>query len=144
MRTFRMRTLLDSQRSWVKGGRCQILLVLPEGTMKRKSLLTSDSLKQHLMRANYQAHVWRKALYSMQNLPPATQHGWRVEDGALLPVLMTKAPAPQGLLELTVCNCKKSACNRADCACKRIDMPCTEAGACMAQEMCQRCARHCC
>ena len=46
------------------------------------------------------------------SLPPAAQHGWRVEGGALQPVLMTKTPAPQGL-ELTASHCKKYACHQA-------------------------------
>lgn len=98
---------------------------------------TSDSLVQHMKRANYQSHVWKKALEAIQNLPPPAGHGWIVEGNALQPVLMTKDPAPRGLLELTVCHCRKSACRRADCACRANNMPCTESCSCMAQEMCE-------
>ena len=71
---------------------------------------TSDSLLQHIKRANYQAYIWRKALEQQQDLPSPNDHGWKTEDGVLQPVLMTKDPAPRALLELSFCHCKKSAC----------------------------------
>ena len=69
---------------------------------------TQDSLSLHGKRAHYQAMVWRKALESRQNLPPPTGNGWEVKDGILQPVLITKDPAPTGLVDLTVCHCKTS------------------------------------
>lgn len=98
---------------------------------------TSDSLLQHTKRANYQAYVWKRALEPVQNLPPADQHGWEVKDSCLQPILMTKPPGPECLLELTVCHCKKSACRRASCACRNSNMPCTEGCACFANEACE-------
>ena len=98
---------------------------------------TFDSLQQHMKRGNYQAYVWKRALEPTQSLPPAAGHGWKIQDGALQPVLMTKDPAPRGLPELTVCHCKKSLCRRADCTCRTNHMPCTEACACMAEETCE-------
>ena len=98
---------------------------------------TLDGLHQHTKRANYQAYIWKKALVAIQNLPSAAEHGWEIKSEVLQPVLLTKEPAPQGLLELTVFPCKKSECWRCDCACRSKDMPCTEACACMATENCQ-------
>ena len=72
-----------------------------------------------------------------QGLPTPEQHGWSISDGALQPVLMTKEPAPRGLVELTACRCKKSACRRAACSCRANGLACTEACACMANESCQ-------
>ena len=73
---------------------------------------TCDCLLQHLKRSNYQAFVWRHALEAMQDLEPPEGHGW-VRDGELLaPLLITKAPAPESLLELTTCKCKTSTCLR--------------------------------
>ncbi|KAK3746853.1 hypothetical protein QZH41_000042 [Actinostola sp. cb2023] len=67
---------------------------------------TSDSLRQHMNRASYQAYVWRCSLDAMQDLPSPEGHGWETdEDGTLKPVLMTKDPAPSSLLELTTCHC---------------------------------------
>ena len=81
---------------------------------------TADSLHQHLKRANFQAFVWKKSLVPIQDLPPPENHGWELENGILQPILMTKDPAPTGLLELTRCGCKN--CSRADCACKTNDL----------------------
>ena len=47
---------------------------------------------------------------------------------------MTKDPAPQGLVELTVCRCKKSSCRRRDCSCRNRDLICTEVCACLGNE----------
>ena len=37
---------------------------------------TSESLLQHIKRANYQAYVWRKALVPLQDLTTLTGNGW--------------------------------------------------------------------
>lgn len=73
---------------------------------------TSDSLQQHIKRANYQAYMWRKALVARQGLLSPDGHGWRVEDNALCPVLMTKLPAPASILELTNCQCLSQCAHR--------------------------------
>jgi hypothetical protein len=51
---------------------------------------------------------------------------------------MTKDAAPEGLAELVVCKCNKSACKSiARCVCRVNQMPCTEACGCMDDESCQ-------
>ena len=87
---------------------------------------TSDNLRLHLNRANYQAFVWRKSLVAMQELPSPEYHGWEIEDEALKPVSMNKDPAPRGIQTLTTCNCKKSEC-RSHCSCNINGLSCTEA-----------------
>ena len=50
---------------------------------------------------------------------------------------MSREPAPKGLLELTVCKCKKSGCKRSDlCPCRANEMCCTEACLCMSGDEC--------
>ena len=94
---------------------------------------TSDCLLQHLKQSNYQPFVWRYALEVMQNLEPPEGHGW-VRDGELLaPSLITKAPAPESLLELTMCKCKTSTCLR-NCSCNNTGLACTEGYYCMADD----------
>ena len=91
---------------------------------------TSDSLLQHLKRANYQAFVWRKALTPIQDLPQPESNGW-VRDGPLLkPVYMTKEPVPSSLLELTTCTCKGGC--QGNCSCSNTGLSCSEACYCMA------------
>ena len=83
----------------------------------RSNDLTPDSLQQQVKRGNYEVYVWKKALEPTKSLSPAAIHDWKVRDGALQHVLMTKDPAPRGLPELTVCHCNISTCHRADYTC---------------------------
>jgi hypothetical protein len=87
---------------------------------------TTDSLSLHVQRANYQSLVWRGALKAKQGLPSPDGLGWENKDDVLRPVLMTKAPAPTGLLELTTCGCKKSFCRRTTCLCRSNGQPCIQ------------------
>ena len=65
---------------------------------------TKDSLQYHMDRVIYQALVWKQTLQPMPNLPSPVGHAWELKDSNLEPVLMSKEPAPKGLLELTICN----------------------------------------
>ena len=99
---------------------------------------TSNSLRHHIERANYQTCVWKRCLNATQQLPSPVNNGWKKVDGVLEPLLMTKDPEPKGLLELTTCRCAKSFCRRDElCPCKAHEMPCTEACLCMNDESCQ-------
>ena len=98
---------------------------------------TSDSLAQHIKRANYQTHIWRKALEPMQNASSPDGHGWELRENHLYPVLMAQLKAPKAVAELAFCKCKISNCSRASCACHMNQMPCTEACGCMGDETCQ-------
>lgn len=94
---------------------------------------TSDCLLQHLKRSNYQAFVWRHALEAMQDLESPEGHGWLRDGELLVPLLITKAPAPESLLELTTCKCKTSACLR-NCSCNNTGLACTEGCYCTADD----------
>ena len=63
---------------------------------------TSDSLRQHMKRANYQTFIWRSSLVAIQNLQSPVGHEWELEDDCLKPVYMTKDPAPCSLIELII------------------------------------------
>ena len=87
---------------------------------------TSDSFIQHLKKANYQVLIWRKSLVGNQDLPEPQCSGWKEEDGVLCPILITSNPAPESIIELTTCNCKKSLC-QSTCSCAHNGLCCTEA-----------------
>ena len=81
---------------------------------------------------------WRHALEAMQDLEsPDLEspdgHGWVRDEKHLLPLLMTKAPAPESLLELTTCKSKTSSCLR-NCSCNNTGLSCTEGCYCMADD----------
>jgi hypothetical protein len=98
---------------------------------------TTDSLSLHVQRANYQSLVWRSALNAKQGLPSPDGLGWENKDDVLRPVLMTKAPAPTGLIELTSCRCKKSFCRRTACVCRSNGQPCIKSCMCMSDDNCE-------
>ena len=99
---------------------------------------TSDSLSHHINGAHYQAYVWKKSLCKEQDLRSPETNGWIVENGKILPSLMTKDSAPTSLLELTICKCNRSACKSDNlCQCKANLVPCTEACLCMNDGTCQ-------
>lgn len=76
---------------------------------------TTDNLRQHIQRANYQTAAWKHSLQAIVNMPSPVGNGWSFTDGHLIePTLMSKDPAPVGLLELTACKCAKSSCKRID------------------------------
>jgi hypothetical protein len=75
-----------------------------------------DSLKQHALRANYQAAIWRRSLEKDPNIPsPDAGHGWIMEDGQLDIEWMTGPPAPEVVLQLMSCKCKRQC--QPDCPC---------------------------
>ncbi|KXJ07094.1 hypothetical protein AC249_AIPGENE15324 [Exaiptasia diaphana] len=71
---------------------------------------TSNSIRLHIQRANYQTLMWKRCLQAKQELPCPNGNGWELTENGLKPVLMTQDAAPKGLAELTVCTCQKSSC----------------------------------
>ena len=94
---------------------------------------TSDSLCQHVKITNYQAFIWNRALAPLQEIPSPKGKGWKLDNGDLVPVLMTKSPASSGITELTRCRRTTSGCTR-NCSCKSSNLACTEACLCIADE----------
>ena len=91
----------------------------------------SDSLIQHLKRANYQCKVWKNSLNPYPTLGSPSDNGWMISDIGLEPLLMTQDGAPKEIKELSSCECKKSKCSN-KCSCKSLNMVCTEACLCQA------------
>ena len=90
---------------------------------------TEDSALYHVKRANYQCFIWKHARDRRLSLPSPDGNGWTKDEmGYLVPKLMEKDPAPESLLELIVCRCKKG-CN-ARCFCRRVALSCTAACTC--------------
>jgi len=86
----------------------------------------ADTLNQHMLRANYQAAVWRRSLDPKPYVPAPENHGWRTtDDGRLEICWMTGLPAPQVVLDFMFCECRK-ACEPGDCVCLDNNLPCTD------------------
>lgn len=86
---------------------------------------TRDELTQHVKRASYQAFVWKRALESNPDIPSPVGHGWEVKIDQLNVVWMENQPAPESVLELVTCQCRKSHCT-SSCQCRVLSMECTD------------------
>ena len=80
---------------------------------------TKDALYQHVLRANYQASIWQRALYGKPEIPSPNGHGREVtsEQHQILRIKwMTQALAPEELLLLVNCHCR-TGCTTGRCSC---------------------------
>ena len=69
---------------------------------------TSDSVYLHIERFNCEIYVWRKSLQSIQDSLLPVGHGQIMSNEVqLIPVRMTKGPAPASLVEIHKPFCKK-------------------------------------
>ena len=84
---------------------------------------TKDALYLHIKRAHYQSLVWKKANFPRPTLPEVTELGWKMSDGKLKPILMTKSAIPDDELKLTSCSCT-TGCNTNRCGCKKMNLLC--------------------
>ena len=90
---------------------------------------TKDELLQHVKRANYQSYIWKRAFMVNPDVPSPTGHGWSENDSHLEIVWMENQPAPESLLELVVCNCRRAKCAD-NCQCRILSMECTDVCKC--------------
>ena len=90
---------------------------------------TSDALTFHIQRAHYQAIVWRQAVCKDPDLPSATEFGWTLCDGKMIPRLMSYTPVPDSCAELVSCGCTRG-CSTQRCSCKKSNLPCSRACKC--------------
>lgn len=86
--------------------------------VKLSSLLpTVDAIDEHTKRCYFQIQQW----LGNENIR-ATDWGWYVKGDSLLPVCMKKPPAPDELLKMIFCQCKKG-CG-ALCGCRKVGLYC--------------------
>jgi len=94
---------------------------------------TADELHLHLMRAAYQAAIWRRCCEAKPTDIDSGPHGhgWEVKDNDISIVWMHQPPAPDAILALISCGCK-SGCstNKRLCSCVKQGLPCTDACKC--------------
>jgi hypothetical protein len=88
-----------------------------------------DCLVKHAQRANYQAAIWRRCLQQDPQMPTPVGRGWKMEledeREQLVVDWMEGKPAPDAILELLSCNCKKQ-CSSSRCVCVANGLRCTD------------------
>ncbi|XP_028415026.1 uncharacterized protein LOC114538109 [Dendronephthya gigantea] len=85
----------------------------------------SDSLHQHILRANFESYVRKHATIPILASPSPVGYGWKLEEGELQIVWGTQPPAPESILEYVDCKCKKG-CTTNRCSCHKSGLKCTE------------------
>ena len=83
-------------------------------------LPTALTTKFHSLRVYYQIMTW----LGKDNSLEATNWGWQCDHNEYQPVMCDKAPAPDSLLKIVLCNCK-TACSSSRCTCQHYGLPCT-------------------
>ena len=126
-------SIYASGKSFVNADEARYFLFCQKSLKSEDLPPTSECLCHHIERANFQAFVWNKSLVSLQNVPSPEGNGWKLDNNKLIPVLMTRPPAPSGINELITCCCTTSECKR-NCSCKMNNLACTEACLCMADD----------
>ena len=74
----------------------------------------SDALYQRLNRGDFQASIWTTAQRSTMPVNSPTNHGWKEEDGKLLPIWIS-LPLTKDLFQLDVKCTYTSTCSRCKC-----------------------------
>jgi len=91
---------------------------------------TSGALGLHIRRAHYIAMIWRKANENHPHMPTPTAFGWTFDAGSshFSPVRRLNPPAPEAILHLIKCKCKRGC--EGNCSCRTNNLPCTEVCGC--------------
>ena len=75
------------------------------------------------------ALAWNRCLSAQLQLPPAAGNGWKLTDGQLELVWMTRPSAPESILEHVSCKCQ-TRCKTKRCSCLKSDLRCTDLCGC--------------
>lgn len=84
-----------------------------------------SSLRLHVKRSNYQAAIWRRALSPCPDIPSPQEHGWNIDNDVINFVWLDSKPAPEEVLELLSCSCKR-VCSLQSCCCLKSGLKCTD------------------
>ena len=102
------------------------LFCLKRGDVESNQLPPCNNmLREHSLRANYQAAVWRRSLERCPDIPSPVGSGWCTEDGKLVIDWRGGQPALQAVLEVLSCQCSRS-CKLPSCSCIVNGLKCTD------------------
>ena len=87
---------------------------------------TKDASKKYTQRANYQAAVWKLALYAKPEMQGPNDHSWTGENGDIRIDWMDQLPVPLSVLEYISCRYIGN-CSSGRCLCSAKCLPCTDA-----------------
>eukprot|EP00112_Aurelia_sp_Birch-Aquarium-sp1_P026953 Seg990.4 transcript_id=Seg990.4/GoldUCD/mRNA.D3Y31 product="Protein tesmin/TSO1-like CXC 4" protein_id=Seg990.4/GoldUCD/D3Y31 len=88
---------------------------------------TRDELLQHCKRVSYVTAIIEQALELNVEYPSPQGHGWIITSSGDLEIeWMTQKPAPDSILEMVSCSCKRSKCHSESCNCFAHGLKCTD------------------
>lgn len=86
-----------------------------------------DCFNQHVLRANYQAAIWKRCLENYPEIADPQESGWTIDEAGKITIKwMVGLPAPEIVLELLSCTCSRS-CKLPTCSCLLNSLKCTPA-----------------
>ena len=78
------------------------------------------------LRANYQAAIWRRAIFPQPEIPSPNDHRRKINnDNEITIVWLGTKPAPDEVLELLFCTCGR-VCSEETCCCMKAGLKCTD------------------
>ena len=92
---------------------------------------TFSALKYMIHRSHYITYIWKSAISTNPILPDPENFGWKKIDDEYEPFMTDKLPAPQSVIELSMCSCKKTNCDSLRCNCKKKGLVCSDMSQCL-------------
>ena len=93
---------------------------------------TNNQLHYHLLRANYQAWIWKQSLEKQEDIPSPHGNGWSISEHEIKIKWTDQQLAPQEILLMISCACKKKdrCTDDGTCSCRQQGLQCTDACSC--------------
>lgn len=95
---------------------------------------TKDALKYAILRAHYQAIIWKNDQMTHANISSPMEHGWCMSDGRLEVVTTTRPPASDSVIHLIKCGCASTNCVARQWKCRNAGLKCTDLCKCSGDE----------
>lgn len=98
---------------------------------------TEAALTSALLRARLQTYIWINSHKNIVEELNPENYGWRKSETCYVPILSSwENAAPEKIVGLISCSCKKTQCKNKQCKCKLNNLQCTDACSC-ADDLCQ-------
>jgi len=93
---------------------------------------TMAALKFKILRSQYITSIWKLSHIARPVLLSPSDFGWQLNEveNTYEPVMMEQLPAPDSIIELSMCKCN-SGCSSLGCKCKKNGMLCMEMCLCV-------------
>ena len=93
---------------------------------------TREAFRQKVLRAHYTTLQWKFSHISSPVLPDPENFGWKWDDDNSIyePIMTTLLPAPESVIDLSMCRCRTK-CENLRCKCRKNELNCSEMCLCI-------------